>query len=63
MQHWKNKLVESRLASQRETRAELRYRYHERLAILTDGAEPTPDQKAIAEQDAQQWLDARANQS
>jgi hypothetical protein len=34
---------------------EVRYRTEERLAILCGDQEPTPEQKALAEAEANQW--------
>ena len=58
----REKFIESRLNHQREVREELRYRFEERLSILTQGAPASPEQIAQAEQEANQWLDFLPNQ-
>lgn len=40
--------------------AELEYRYIERLAILCGDAEPTLDQRRMARQDVERWLQDQA---
>lgn len=40
--------------------AELEYRYIERLAILCGNAEPTPEQRRMARQDVERWLQDQA---
>lgn len=42
----------------RNQKEEWRYRYEERLGMLCAADAPTEDQKAIAEQEANQWLDS-----
>lgn len=47
-----------------ELAAELEYRKEERLGILTDGrAEPGPEFRELAQQEAEDWLEAWFGQS
>ena len=38
-----------------EIQAEWQYRYQERLGIMCEDREPTPEQKAIAFKEANEW--------
>jgi hypothetical protein len=42
-----------------EIQAEWQYRYQERLGIMCEDREPTPEQKAIAYREANEWAMAQ----
>jgi len=57
-------LIKDRIRAQlqsREWNEEARYRREERLGILCGNAEPTREQKDLAEYEANAWLDSQAN--